>query len=78
MRSTSSCADSPGGATGRAGGSCRLPAVKAGFFALASAATLYPKLPVLDLLLIENRQPGAMFLRGCPAAQDPSRIRPGS
>jgi len=52
--------------------------VKAGFFALASAATLYPKLPVLDLLLIENRQPGAMFLRGCPAAQDPSRIRPGS
>jgi len=48
--------------------------VKAGFFALASAATLYPKLPVLDLLLIENRRPRAMFLRGCPAAQDPSRI----
>jgi hypothetical protein len=55
--------------------------MKAGFFALASAATLYPELPVLDLLLIENRRPRAMFLRGCPAAQDPSRImvhRPGS
>jgi hypothetical protein len=48
--------------------------MKAGFFALASAATLYPKLPVPDLLLIENRRPQAMFLRGCPAAQDPSRF----
>jgi hypothetical protein len=55
--------------------------MNAEFFALAFTAALNPKLLALDLLLIENRRPRAMFLRGCPAAQDPSRImvhRPGS
>jgi hypothetical protein len=36
--------------------------MNAGFFALAFVAALNPKLLVLDLLLIENRRPRAMFL----------------
>src|ERR1017187_5829166 len=38
------------------------PAMNAGFFALAFAAALNPKLLAVDLLLIENRRPRAMFL----------------
>jgi hypothetical protein len=38
------------------------PAVNAAFFALAFSAALNPKLLALDLLLIENRRPRAMFL----------------
>jgi hypothetical protein len=36
--------------------------MNAGFFALAFAAALNPKLLAVDLLLIENRRPRAMFL----------------
>jgi len=36
--------------------------VNAEFFALAFSAALDPKLLALDLLLIENRRPRAMFL----------------
>ncbi len=36
--------------------------MNAGFFALAFAAALNPKLLALDLVLIENRRPRAMFL----------------
>ena len=36
--------------------------MNAGFFALAFTAALNPKLLALDLLLIENRRPRAMFL----------------
>jgi hypothetical protein len=36
--------------------------VNAQFFALAFTAALNPKLLALDLLLIENRRPRAMFL----------------
>ena len=42
----------------RAGG----PGMNAEFFALAFTAALNPKLLALDLLLIENRRPRAMFL----------------
>ena len=38
------------------------PAMNAEFFALAFIAALNPKLLALDLLLIENRRPRAMFL----------------
>ena len=38
------------------------PAVNAEFSALAFTAALNPKLLALDLLLIENRRPRAMFL----------------
>jgi hypothetical protein len=38
------------------------PAVNAEFFALAFFAALNPKLLAVDLLLIENRRPRAMFL----------------
>jgi Sap-like sulfolipid-1-addressing protein len=37
--------------------------VNAEFFALAFVAALNPKLLAVDLLLIENRRPRAMFLR---------------
>ena len=36
--------------------------MNAGFFALAFAAALNPKLLAVDLLLVENRRPRAMFL----------------
>ena len=36
--------------------------MNAEFFALAFSAALNPKLLALDLLLIENRRPRAMFL----------------
>jgi len=36
--------------------------VNAEFFALAFTAALNPKLLAIDLLLIENRRPRAMFL----------------
>ncbi len=36
--------------------------MNAEFFALAFLPALNPKLLALDLLLIENRRPGAMFL----------------
>src|SRR5450755_4471190 len=36
--------------------------MNAGFFALAFLAALNPKLLAVDLLLIENRRPRAMFL----------------
>jgi Sap, sulfolipid-1-addressing protein len=38
------------------------PAMNAEFFALAFVAALNPKLLAIDLLLIENRRPRAMFL----------------
>jgi hypothetical protein len=46
--------------------------VNAEFFALAFSAALNPKLLAIDLLLIENRRPRAMFL--CAVARgDPGR-----
>ncbi len=36
--------------------------MNAGFFALAFLSALNPKLLAIDLLLIENRRPRAMFL----------------
>jgi hypothetical protein len=43
------------------GANARSAAVNATFFALAFIAASNPKLLAIDLLLVENRRPGAMF-----------------
>src|SRR5215469_625652 len=50
------------GRPGPGGGRDREPPMNAEFFALAFSAALNPKLLAIDLLLIENRRPRAMFL----------------
>ncbi len=51
--------------------------MNAEFFALAFTAALNPKLLALDLLLIENRRPRAMFLCVLLAPTSAPLRRPG-